>query len=68
MTPPQLPLAPPTWESLPPTRQQELTQLLATLLTQYLTAHKAAHKAAHKRQTTNQPLEESDHERTPQNP
>lgn len=65
MTPPQLPLAPPTWESLPPTRQQELTQLLATLLTQYL----AAHKVAHKHQATSQPLqEESDHERPPQNP
>lgn len=61
MTLPQLPLAPLTWESLPPTRQQELSQLLAALLTQYLTAHK--HQA-----TSQPPQEETTHERTPQNP
>lgn len=70
MTPPQLPPAPLTWDSLPPARQQELTQLLAALLTQYL--------AAHKRQTTSpspqesilkeNALQENDHERTSQNP
>ncbi|MBE7531280.1 MAG: hypothetical protein HS099_16290 [Ardenticatenaceae bacterium] len=48
-----------------PTRQQELSHLLAALLTQYLTAHKAAHK----HQATSQPpQEETTHERTPQNP
>ena len=38
MTPPQPSPRPAAWENLPPTRQQELTYLLAALLTQYLTA------------------------------
>jgi hypothetical protein len=60
MTPPQLPPAPLTWDSLPPPRQQELTRLLAALLTQYL--------AAHQHQTANQPPQETPHERTSPNP
>ncbi|MBE7528781.1 MAG: hypothetical protein HS099_03485 [Ardenticatenaceae bacterium] len=51
MTLPQLPLAPHLGEPAP-TRQQELSHLLAALLTQYLTAHKAAHKHQATSQTT----------------
>ena len=49
----------PTWDNLPPTRQQELTHLLASLLTQYLTTHK--------RQTAPLPPQELPNEQPPQN-
>jgi hypothetical protein len=65
MTPPQPPLAPLTWENLPPTCRQTLTHLLAGLLSQQLLIRK--------RQTSSPPpqertLKENNHEQSPQNP
>ncbi|MFO7680127.1 MAG: hypothetical protein R6X34_08755 [Chloroflexota bacterium] len=52
--PPQTPPFQLVWESLPPTRQQELSQLLAALLHQYLTAEK--------RRTAALPAQETPHD------